>query len=283
MTTVVSKAVLITGCSTGIGRASALRLARNHWTVYATARRLESIEDLATQGCRLMSLDVTDTESMRTAVKTIEDAEGCVGVVVNNAGYGLHGAVETTPLDEARSQFDTNFFGLLELTQMVLPGMRAQGWGRVVNVSSMGGRFTFPGGGLYHASKHALEALSDALRFEVAPWGIDVVVIEPGLVKTRFGDTAIGTVGNETTGDPYLAFNAGVMAKIEGAYRGPLGRAAVSPEKIAVTIERAVEAKRPKTRYITPLNARLLLMLKRVLPDRAFDALLKTQYTPPQP
>jgi NAD(P)-dependent dehydrogenase (short-subunit alcohol dehydrogenase family) len=159
----VSKAVLVTGCSSGIGRATAEVLARGGRTVYATARRVETIDDLASAGCTLLRLDVCDEDSMRAAVDSIAREQGAVGVLVNNAGYGQEGAVEDVPIDEVRRQFETNLFGLHRLTQLVLPGMREQRWGRVVNVSSMGGRLTFPGGGVYHASKHALEALSDAL------------------------------------------------------------------------------------------------------------------------
>ena len=146
-----SRAVLITGCSTGIGRATAERMATSGWTVYATARRLESIADLAEKGCKLLALDVCDSASMQAAVAAVEGAEGAVGVLVNNAGYGQEGAIESVSMADVRRQFETNVFGLLELTKLVLPGMRAEGWGRVINVGSMGGRMTFPGGGLYHA------------------------------------------------------------------------------------------------------------------------------------
>ncbi len=197
----VSRAVLITGCSSGIGRATAEHLASAGWTVYATARRPESIEDLAERGCRTLALDVTDEDSMRAAVAAVEEAEGAVGVLVNNAGYSQSGAVETLSLERLRAQFETNVFGLVRMCQLVLRGMRRQGWGRIVNVSSMGGRLTFPGGGAYHATKHAVEALSDALRFEVRGFGVDVVVIEPGLITTRFGETAAGSIGDpEPTG-----------------------------------------------------------------------------------
>jgi NADP-dependent 3-hydroxy acid dehydrogenase YdfG len=185
-----SKAVLISGCSSGIGRATALRLASSGWTVYATARRPESIGDLAAAGCRTLALDVTDETSMRAAVEAVERDCGAVGVLINNAGYSQSGAVETVSPEAARRQFDTNVFGLLRLTQLVLPRMRAQRWGKIVNVGSMGGRLTFPGGGLYHATKHAVEAISDALRFELRGFGIDVVLLEPGLITTDFGETA---------------------------------------------------------------------------------------------
>src|SRR3954454_12257234 len=185
-----SKAVLVTGCSTGIGRATAERLAAGGWTVYATARRLESVADLAERGCRVLALDVTDEASMAAAVRTVQDEQGAVGALVNNAGYSQSGAVETVPLEDVRRQFETNVFGLARMCQLALPGMRAQGWGRVVNLSSMGGKLTFPGGGYYHATKHAVEALSDALRFEVAGFGVKVVVVEPGTIRTGFADAA---------------------------------------------------------------------------------------------
>ncbi|HSV07746.1 MAG TPA: SDR family NAD(P)-dependent oxidoreductase, partial [Candidatus Binatus sp.] len=147
----VSKAVLVTGCSTGIGRATAERLAANGWRVYATARKVESIRDLGGRGCQLLALDVCDEGSIRAAVTAIERAEGAVGVLINNAGYGQEGPVEEVPMEEIRRQFETNFFGLTRLTQLVLPGMRRQRWGKIVNLSSMGGKLTFPGGGFYHA------------------------------------------------------------------------------------------------------------------------------------
>ena len=153
---------------------------RPGWTVYATARRPESIADLKDAGCRTLALDVTDEQSMRAAVDAVEQAEGAVGVLINNAGYSQGGAIETVPLDAVRRQFETNVFGLIALTQLVLPAMRGQHWGKIVNIGSMGGRLTFPGGGLYHATKYAVEAISDALRFEVRGFGVDVILIEPG-------------------------------------------------------------------------------------------------------
>ena len=278
----VSKAVLVTGCSSGIGRATAEVLARGGRTVYATARRVETIDDLASAGCTLLRLDVCDEDSMRAAVDTIAREHGAVGLLVNNAGYGQEGAVEDVPVDEVRRQFETNLFGLHRLTQLVLPGMREQRWGRVVNVSSMGGRLTFPGGGVYHASKHALEALSDALRYEVRPFGVDVVVIEPGLVKTRFGGTSVGSI-HSVSGDssPYRDFNAGVAKVVGGAYEGAMARLAVEPEAVASVIEKAIEARHPRSRYVVPGFVRLLLLARRVLPDRMWDAALRLQFPVP--
>jgi len=281
MATSVSKAVLITGCSTGIGRATALVLAERGFPVYATARRLESIADLATKGCRTLQLDVCDEASMTAAVKTIEASEGAIGVLVNNAGYGLEGAFETTPMTEIRRQFETNVFGLTRLTQLVLPGMRAQRWGKIVNISSVGGVITLPGGAFYHATKHAVEAISDALRFEVREFGVDVVLIEPGAIKTKFGDTAIATIAD---GDgPYAAFNAEVRSKVMDAFEGRLAAFAGQPEDVAHIIERAVTVPKPRTRYPVTSAAHLLTRIRGVVPDRAFDAFLRTQFKPPRP
>jgi NAD(P)-dependent dehydrogenase (short-subunit alcohol dehydrogenase family) len=272
-------AVLVTGCSSGIGRATAERLARAGWTVYASARRVESLEGL--EGCRTLQLDITDDESMRAAVDAIEREHGAVGVLVNNAGYSQSGAVESVTIDEARRQLETNVLGLMRLTQLVLPGMRRQGSGRIVNVSSMGGRLTFPGGGWYHASKHALEALSDALRFEVEGFGIDVVVIQPGLIRTGFAEAAVGSIAVDPD-DPYARFNQAVGAATAGAYEGGLARVlGGGPDTVARAIERAISARRPRTRYRVTALARLFLTLRRLLPDRGWDALLARSYPKP--
>ncbi|MEO5574718.1 MAG: oxidoreductase [Gaiellaceae bacterium] len=276
----LSRAVLVTGCSSGIGRATAERLARAGWMVYASARRLESLAGLEESGCRLLQLDITDDASMRAAVERIEQEEGAVGVLVNNAGYSQSGAVEAVPLDDARRQLETNVFGLVRLTQLVLPGMRAQGFGRIVNVSSMGGELTFPGGGWYHASKHALEALSDALRFEVGGFGIDVVVIQPGLIRTGFAEAAVGSI--EVGDGPYARFDAAVGAAMAGAYEGGFARVlGGGPDAVAKAIEQAVTAKRPRTRYRVTPSAGLFITLRRLLPDRAWDALVGRTYPKP--
>jgi NAD(P)-dependent dehydrogenase (short-subunit alcohol dehydrogenase family) len=278
----ISRAVLITGCSSGIGRATAERLAGAGWRVYATARRAETLADLAERGCRTLALDVTDEDSMRAAVAAVEEAEGAVGVLVNNAGYSQSGAIEGVPLDQVRTQFETNVFGLLRMCQLVLPGMRRQRWGRIVNLSSIGGRMTFPGGGAYHATKHAVEALSDALRFELRGFGIAVVVIEPGLIKTRFGDTAAGSIGpDDAADDPYAEFNGAVGAATVGAYEGPLARLGGGPETVARAIERAISAKRPRTRYKVTPSAHLIVAQRRLLSDRAWDAFLRCQFPSP--
>jgi NAD(P)-dependent dehydrogenase (short-subunit alcohol dehydrogenase family) len=277
-----SKAVLVTGCSSGIGKATAERLAACGWTVYATARRPETLADLAACGCRTLALDVTDEESMRAAVAAVEEQEGAVGVLVNNAGYSQSGPVEEIPPEDLRRQFETNVFGLVRLTQLALPGMRRQRWGRIVNVSSMGGRLTFPGGGAYHATKHAVEALSDALRFEVRGFGVDVVIVEPGLIRTSFGDTAVASLGSARRDGPYAGFTEAVGRATAQAYeRGPLALLGAGPDAVARTIERAISARRPRARYPVTPSARLMLGLHALLPDRIWDAAMRAQFPSP--
>ncbi len=274
--------VLITGCSTGIGRATAEHLAERGHTVYATARRPESVADLEAKGCRTLSLDVTDEQSMAAAVSAVEEKEGAIGALVNNAGYSQSGAVESVDLGEVRAQFETNVFGLVRMCQLVLPGMRSRGAGRIVNVSSMGGKFTFPGGGAYHATKYAVEALSDALRFEVAGFGVQVVLIEPGLIKTEFASAAVGSLNRGTASDgPYADFNQAVAAATAGAYKGPTAKLGGGPETVAKAIERAITARRPRTRYPVTPSARLIMGQRALFSDRMWDRFVGTQF--PQP
>jgi NAD(P)-dependent dehydrogenase (short-subunit alcohol dehydrogenase family) len=275
-----SKAVLVTGSSSGIGRATAEHLLARGWTVYATARRLESLAELAARGARTLALDVTDEASTAAAIEAVEADAGAVGVLVNNAGYSQNGAIESVPMERVRAQFETNVFGLVRMCQLVLPGMRRQGWGRIVNISSMGGRFTFPGGGFYHATKHAVEAISDALRFEVRGFGVDVVIVEPGLIRTAFGETAAHGV---TVGDgPYAEFERHVADSHISAYEsGPLAKLGAPPEAVARTIEKALAAERPRSRYRVTPSATALIAQRRLLPDAAWDAVMRSQF--PQP
>jgi NAD(P)-dependent dehydrogenase (short-subunit alcohol dehydrogenase family) len=277
-----SKAVLVTGCSSGIGRATALHLAARGHTVYASARRPDSIADLEQQGCRLLALDVTDETSRQEAVRAVEAEHGAVGVLVNNAGYSQSGAVETVPLDEARRQFETNVFGLVRMCQLVLPAMRAQRWGRIVNVSSMGANFTFPGGGFYHATKYAVEAISDALRFEVKGFGVDVVIIQPGLIRTSFGEVAATAVGHAEEDGPYTSFNERVAQATRDIYvKGPARHLGAGPEAVAKTIERAITAKSPRIRYRVTPSARLLIGQRALMSDRMWDRMMTTQFPRP--
>jgi len=278
----ISKAVLITGCSSGIGEATARRLANGGWTVYATARRLEAIEHLKDAGCRTLALDVTDEASMRAAVDEVQRAEGAAGVLVNNAGYSQGGAIEQVPLEAVRRQFETNVFGVIAITQMVLGGMRAQHWGKVVNIGSMGGRLTFPGAGLYHATKYSLEAISDALRFEVKGFGINVVLIEPGLIVTEFAATAISKAAEAAPANgPYAEFDTKVSALTTGVYEGPMRRLGGGPDVVAKAIEKAITRRRAPTRVPVTASARLSILQRKLTPDRVWDAAMRSQF--PQP
>ncbi|MGH2728865.1 MAG: oxidoreductase [Actinomycetota bacterium] len=276
-----SRSVLITGCSTGIGHVTAERLVKSGWKVTATARRPETIKDLADAGARVLALDVTDEASMAAAVKTVEDVDGAIGVLINNAGYGLQGPVEEFSMDEVRRQFETNVFGLVRMCQLVLPGMREQRWGRIVNLSSIGGRVTFPGGGFYHATKYSVEAISDALRFEVRPFGIRVILVEPGTVTTPFGDTALGSIPDPT--GPYAAFKEGLADTVRGAYEGRMAKLAITPEKVAAVIEKAIGARNPRARYPVGIPARSGITMKRILPDRALDMVMRSQFRSAEP
>jgi NAD(P)-dependent dehydrogenase (short-subunit alcohol dehydrogenase family) len=273
------RSVLITGSSSGIGRATALRLARHDdLTVYATARSVGSVAELAAAGCRTLPLDVTDEPSMSTVVSAVEAKHGQVDVLVNNAGYGEYGPIELADLARVRAQFETNVFGLARLTQLVLPGMRRAGRGRIVNVSSMGGRLVFPGGGYYHASKYAVEAISDALRQEVRPFGIDVAIVEPGLIRTGFGDVVHGSIEGHDYG-PYARMMSAVTEAMDRSYAN--GRVAAPPEVAARAVERAVTARRPRTRYVVTAAAKTLVHSRRLLGGRAFDALNRVQFRQP--
>lgn len=275
-----STAALITGCSTGIGRSTALALHEAGYPVYATARRAESLAGLADRGITTLPLDVTDEASMTSAVERVEAEHGAVGLLVNNAGYSLQAPVEKADMAEIRRQFETNFFGLVRLTQLVLPGMRRQGWGRVVNVGSMGGRFTFPGSAFYHATKHALEALSDGLRLEVAPFGIRVVLVQPGPVLTAFGDAANATIDAQP--GPYADFERALAEQYARTYSGRSPEPKVRPEEVARIIVAAVAAEAPRARYPVGVTARVLMGLRRLAPDAAWDRLIRAAYPTPR-
>ncbi len=274
--------VLITGCSTGIGRATAERLAGAGHTVYATARRLESIADLEAKGCRTLALDVNDEESMEAAVDAVEAAEGAVGVLVNNAGYSQSGAVESVKMEDARAQFETNVFGLIRMCQLVLPGMRKAGGGRIVNIGSMGGKLTFPGGGMYHATKYSVEAISDALRFEVAGFGVKVVLIEPGLITSDFGAAAAHALesGNEA-GGPYDEFNRMVGKATAEIYEGPMAKFGGPPDAVAKVIEKAITGRRPRPRYKVTISAKAMTAQRVLVSDRMWDAMMRVQFKAP--
>lgn len=274
--------VLITGCSSGIGKATALRLAKAELTVYATARKVGDLAELAGAGCRTLALDVNSEASMRAAVAAVEAEHGAVGVLVNNAGYSQSGAVEAVPMERIRAQFETNVFGLTRLTQLVLPGMRRVGRGRVINMSSMGGKLVFPGGGFYHATKYAVEAISDALRFEVKGFGVDVVIVEPGLIKSGFSEAALAQMDPGSGEDVYAGFHEAVARATKEAYeKGPLAKLAGVPDDVAKVVEKVIFAKKPKPRYTVSGSAKLLLTQKKLMSDRTWDWFLRQNFPSP--
>ncbi len=262
---------IVTGASSGIGAATARRLVRAGYIVYGAARRTDRLAELEPDGVRPLPLDVTDEASMVAGVQRVLEEQGRIDVLVNNAGYGSYGAVEDVPPEEARRQLDVNLFGLARMTQLVLPAMRARRFGRIVNVTSIGGRLATPFGGWYHASKFAVEGLSDALRQEVAEFGIDVIVVEPGGTTTEWSGIAAQT---------------GLAASADGAYAARVGRLAAAfsrtdvvgpasdPDDVAQVIERAASARRPRTRVAVGASAKAMLLIRRLLPDRAFDAVV---------
>jgi NAD(P)-dependent dehydrogenase (short-subunit alcohol dehydrogenase family) len=274
-----STAALVTGCSSGIGRAAALALHEAGHPVYATARRPETLSDLAALGITTLALDVTDDHSMVAAVERVASDHGAIGVLVNNAGYALQATIEEGSMEDVRREFETNVFGLTRLVQLVLPGMRAQHWGRIVNIGSMGGRFTFAGGGFYHASKHAVEAISDALRLEVAPFGVKVSLIQPGPVQTSFGEAALETMQLPDDG-PYEQFNEDLAARLAQAYGGGAAKRNVSPEAVAQAIV-AAAGDHPRSRYAVGVLAKTLITTRRLTPDLVWDGLMRRVWPAP--
>lgn len=262
------KVALVTGASSGIGKSTALELKNRGFIVYGAARRTENMNDISKDGINIISLDVTNEESMVSCVNKIIRKEGRIDVLVNNAGYGSYGAIEDVPIEEARRQLDVNLFGLARMTQLVLPSMRKNKFGKIVNISSMGGKITTPFGGWYHATKFAVEGFSDCLRMEVEPFGIDVVVIEPGGIKTDWGVIAAENLKTTSAKGAY-AEKANKTA--DGMAKMYTGNSLTKPEVIAKTIGKAVTVRKPKTRYLIGYGAKPAVLLKRALSDRAYD------------
>jgi NAD(P)-dependent dehydrogenase (short-subunit alcohol dehydrogenase family) len=268
---------LVTGASSGIGEATALELARIGYTVYGAARgssgdRAERMKDLEAKGIRILTMDVTDDASMVAGIEAIVAETGRIDVLVNNAGYGSYGALEDVPMSEAKYQFEVNVFGLARLTQLVLPHMRKQGSGRIFNVSSVGGKIYEPLGAWYHATKFAVEGLSDSIRLELKPFGIHVVVIEPGGIRTEWsgiaGDSLIKASGTTAYADQAKR-GAAVLSLAESDPRVTSG-----PEVIAKAIAKGCEARRPRTRYAVGGGAKPVVYTRWLLPDRMFDAVV---------
>lgn len=268
----MNKVVLITGASAGMGKATALCLAQNGFTVYGAARRIERMNDLKKAGVKIIYMDVASDESIRQTVHDILQKEQKIDILINNAGYGLLGALEDVPMADARHQMEVNVVGLARLIQLVLPHMRQQQSGKIINISSTGGKISSPLGAWYHGSKFALEAISDSLRLEVKQFGIDVIIIEPGGIQSEWGDIATTHMRDLSSGGPYhtmaqklLGFAAKVKAKNE------------DPAVIAKLIFKAINAKKPKARYHAGYLAGTILFLRKLLSDKHFDNLILCQ------
>ena len=265
------KTILITGASSGIGFDAARTLARQGHRVYAAARRVDRMEPLKADGVMPLRMDVTDEASLEEGVRTVLEAEGHIDVLVNNAGYGYFGAVENVPLEEARRQLEVNVFGLAQLCRLVLPAMREQGSGRIVNISSVAGKAVLPFGGWYHVSKYSVEALSDALRMEVRPFGIDVVLVEPGGIKTDWGIIAADHLVESSKGTPYEAPGLREAATMRKAYSI---RLLSDPSVVTRAVSKAVNRRRPRARYRVGFGAGTLVFFHSVLPTRWWDTIL---------
>jgi NAD(P)-dependent dehydrogenase (short-subunit alcohol dehydrogenase family) len=262
--------VLITGCSSGVGHATALAFRAAGFETFATARNTSQLDDLRAAGCQILTLDVTDESARVAAVEAVEKQFGAIGILINNAGYSQYGPVEEVSLDEIRRQFETNVFGGLRLSQLVLPAMRRTGRGRIVNVSSVAGRVSVLGGGAYHASKFAVEAFADALRPEVEPFGIDVVNVLPGPISTHFCSALLKSMPDTGAQSPYYYFKERLAQRmLEFLKPGAFG--VMTAETVAKTILKAGTAKRPRTRYSVGFIARFGPIGRALAPDRIVD------------
>ena len=270
------RVALVTGASSGIGERTALRLQEAGFTVYAVARRVERMEGLADAGVHVMAMDVTDDASMTAGIERILGEQGQVDVLVNNAGYGSYGAVENVPIDEGRRQFEVNLFGLARLIQLVTPSMRERKSGRIINISSIGGTYYEPMGAWYHATKFAVEGFSDSLRLELAPYGIRVVIIEPGPIRTEWNTIARDALVESSASTAYEQQAEGVRARMEAGDRPAMSS---GPEVVAKKIVKAATASRPRTRYPVGRGARSIITATRLLPDRAMDAVISRLYS----
>ena len=268
----MNKIALVTGASSGIGAMAAKELAKVGFTVYAAARRLEKMEELKDFGIKPVPLDLTDENSILCCVEKIFSEEGRIDVLVNNAGYGSYGAVEDVPMSEARRQFEVNLFGMARLIQLVTPKMRENHFGKIVNVSSMGGKIWTKFGGWYHATKFAVEGFSDCLRMELAPFGIDVAVVEPGGIKTDWGIIAADHLEEAAKGGAYEKY---AEKAARGMIKNYSGKMLTKPEVIAKTIRKAVVSKRAKTRYLVGFMAKPMVLTQKIFGDRFYDWIIR--------
>jgi NAD(P)-dependent dehydrogenase (short-subunit alcohol dehydrogenase family) len=270
------RVALVTGGSSGIGAQTAKRLREADFEVYAVARRVDKMSHLEKSGITVFGMDVTDDESMVTGVERIIEEQGRIDVLVNNAGYGSYGAVEDVPIEEARRQFEVNVFGLARITQLVTPHMRAQQSGRIINISSIGGKFYEPLGAWYHATKFAVEGFSDSLRVELAPFGIDVVIIEPGPIRTEWNEISRDSLTAASTGGAYEEMAGQVRLVMERADRSKLMSS--GPDTVAKKIVKAALSNTPRARYPVGRGAGTIVRARRLLPDAVFDYVVKGMY-----
>jgi NAD(P)-dependent dehydrogenase (short-subunit alcohol dehydrogenase family) len=268
------KTALVTGASSGMGREIAIRLIKDGFRVYVAARHLDKMDDLARVGARPLRMDISSETEIKAAVEAILGEAGGVDVLVNNAGFGLYGPVEEVGMDEARYQFEVNLFGTARLTQLLLPAMRSKGSGTIVNITSMGGKIYTLLGAWYHATKHALEGWSDCLRLELAPFGIKVVIVEPGLIETGFGDVVANGLLKRSAGGAYAKLTQAVAKSTRDAYGHGRG---TDPRVIADVVSRAVKAARPRTRYVAGKYAAPMLFIRKWFGDRMFDRVIMSQ------
>lgn len=272
----MTKVALVTGASSGIGESIALHLVESGWTVYAVARRVERMAALEARGVTTFAMDLTDDASMVAGIDRIIEEQGQVDALVNNAGYASYGPVEHVPLDEGRRQFEVNVFGLARLTQLVTPHMRTRRRGRIVNISSIGGKIYEPLGAWYHASKFAVEGFSDSLRIELAPFGIDVVIVEPGPIISEWNTIARDSMAERSVGTVYEGLARRMAVVFE---RVDTPRMSSGPEAVAEKVLQALEAVNPAARYPAGRGARAIVTARRLLPDRAMDAVVKRAYS----
>lgn len=270
----MKKVALITGASSGMGKSTANILHSQGYTVYGAARRTDEMNDLKAKGMGVVSLDLTNDASIIEAVNTILNKEGRIDILVNNAGYGSYGSVEDVPLAEARRQFEVNLFGMARLTQLILPSMRKHKSGRIVNISSMGGKIYTPLGAWYHATKHAVEGWSDCLRLELKEFGIDVVVVEPGGIKTSWGEIAAENLKKTSGKGAYASFANKVAENTSKMYTGNL---LTDVEILGKTIAKAATDKRPKTRYVKGYMAKPAIAIRKWFGDKVYDKVIMSQ------
>ncbi|BBE31250.1 short-chain dehydrogenase/reductase [Tepiditoga spiralis] len=268
----MKKVVIITGGSSGIGKSTVLKLLENNFTVYTGARNIDKMKDIEKKGAKISFLDVTQEETMKKFVEKVISKEKRIDILINNAGYGSYGAVEDVPIEEAKRQFEVNLFGLARMTQLVLPIMRQQRSGKIINISSVGGKIWMPMGTWYHASKHAVEGFTDCLRNEIKQFGINAILIEPGAINTSWGKITVDNLRKRSENGAYKKIANIIADSFYNIYE--VKKSGLSSDKVAEVIIKSIKSNKPKARYAVPFQAKMLLFLRRLLNDNTFDSLL---------